>query len=499
MARLPFRNPKRHTCGFLHLSILLSAADERVTDKASDAMCVRTKDNWNWFRTIERGYRVVCLDGDRDDVRTQAHDALGHGDASMSTCVSAGAQVATTSEGPPSDELTSTTFDGLGDLTPPEKPPPCSMEELMPQLMLDAFDRETKEDLLPPKEDLLPPPGTVAPSQSVCPTHVTEEDPLRPLRPDLAPVAPPVGVTQLTAVMAPESLIATNGTMEQGLSEPKLLIGPDGNVYRQTDINAWAWKVLNQQRGQSPVSVMSQLPMDEPSDTQANKRQRKNLGDSFNNAKSDISSDICIDNMPKLKGKLAYFNLTTDNVRLDNKGKVKGVNKNKNNNKFDARFAAQLQNTASADRTSFNVYIASYKNADDATVAVTLLDCNLTTTLTTNQGTMTYYQYLQKITEKESLKAAKKVLTEAIVQQVKKMNMEVVEPEIDAGALGAVSPFTFALVPTLAPIPRPAPSSYLYPGRRARCDVLGRFSCRRQRQSRTECSRRKRHAVLKRL
>lgn len=121
----------------------------------------------------------------------------------------------------------------------------------------------------------------------------------------------------------------------------------------------------------------------------------------------------------KFDAKLAYFHLTTNNVRLNNKGKVKGVNKNKGNGKYDARLVAQLPNTGSGGRNPFHMYFASYKNADDATVAVTLLWKLLETTVTIDNE-MTYCVYLKTLTNENRQIEVKNVL-KYTRQQMKQM------------------------------------------------------------------------------
>jgi hypothetical protein len=214
---------------------------------------------------------------------------------------------------------------------------------------------------------------------------------------------------------------------------------------------------------------------------------------------------------------LAHVNMTISNVRVDKYGKVKGVNYNPNIGRYDVRYVKQLPNTDSKGRTAFNVHIKSYENIDDATVAVVLLESKLGAI--SDGGVNTRFGNLKMITDKIHRKKKISELSDEIEQEVKNMNkarqvernlpvaeaswgsnensnLPVVTPEIDAGALGAVLPFTFALVLTLDPIPGPALSSYFYPGRRARCDVvvqlLGRDSRLRQQQSPTSGQRRTR-------
>lgn len=121
-----------------------------------------------------------------------------------------------------------------------------------------------------------------------------------------------------------------------------------------------------------------------------------------------------------LEGKLAYFNLTTRNVRLSNNGTVIGVKEN-SRGKYDVRVVAQLRNTGSGCRTLFHVYISSFNNADDATVAVTLLWKQLETDVTTDDGIMTRHEYLKTLTDNNRLREEQKVLQKMIKQKMSQL------------------------------------------------------------------------------
>ena len=122
-----------------------------------------------------------------------------------------------------------------------------------------------------------------------------------------------------------------------------------------------------------------------------------------------------------LESKLTYFNLTTRNVRLSNNGKVIGVHHNRWG-KYDARVVLQLANTASGARTLLNVYISSFNNADDATVAVTLLWKLLETDVTIDDRVMTYCEYLKTlITDNNCLRKEKRVLLQMIEQKMRQL------------------------------------------------------------------------------
>ena len=122
-----------------------------------------------------------------------------------------------------------------------------------------------------------------------------------------------------------------------------------------------------------------------------------------------------------LEGKLAYFNLTTHNVRLSNNGKVIGVHDNRRG-KYDARGVVQLANTGSGGRTWLNVYISLFNNADDATVAVTLFRKQLETDVTTDDGMMTHCEYLNTlITDNNRLREEKQVLRKMIMRKMRQL------------------------------------------------------------------------------
>ena len=140
-------------------------------------------------------------------------------------------------------------------------------------------------------------------------------------------------------------------------------------------------------------------PMSEPSNTQVKRQSCK--------------SNIMIENMPNLQRKLHYFNMKTSDIRLNREGKVKHVNHK--DGKFDARFNERLGTRR--DGATLNIYIKTYNDAEDATVAVALLR----RALNNQYGTMTYLEYLQTINE-ECLKKEKLELKQTIQQNVQEMN-----------------------------------------------------------------------------
>ena len=134
---------------------------------------------------------------------------------------------------------------------------------------------------------------------------------------------------------------------------------------------------------------------------------------------------------------MAFFGLTTENVRVDHNNKV--LNVNQNNNLYDARVVVQVKKIASNGRSPCNMYVSSYENPVDATVAVTLLWHLLETTVATPVGKLTYKEFLRALAgDDKRLEKEKDKLTGIVKQLMERMKQAMqVDPRVGLGFTAA--------------------------------------------------------------
>lgn len=446
-----------------------------MTSQASNANDVLKRRFLQWLKPR---YDIISSSRDPDDDHTRANGALGQGGAPVPTGIPTGTQGQGAANAHPfrdnsSATISETSSDSRRDSNVGATQGPI-VHPVQPDVLASSSPRgqspdETFDDL----EDLFEMHET-----TFTVTGQQEEQ-----LPGANSVHPPTqeilqGVTEVIAIVQPESPIMKRNASAAELSA---LYGPNGTLVTSEDTENLLRRVQNLLRRvevRSPVSVFADLETE--SHTPRKKAKRGNLGD----PPSDTSCDVYLANMPELQPKLAYLAQMTsmpvaiDNIRLKN-GKVCGVNKSKKpNGKFDARYVRQLPIPGSQNRESFNLYIASYEHADDATAAVALLDANLQARVHTHDGNdqnvqvVPYFQVLKAIQDKEQREQVKQMLLNTVRGQVKTMIKEVkrdmpvaqafaasaddgpiplVQPWETPGVMtkgtpGAVSPSNFALV-----------------------------------------------------